>query len=110
MLRILKLLIVVPIAIVIVTLAVINRAPVTLAYLPQQVGQWTVTMPLFVALFVALMVGVLIGGTAVWWAQGAHRRLERQYRRESERLKAEADRLKAMQPASSDYALPALKR
>jgi uncharacterized integral membrane protein len=110
MLRFLKLLIILPVAVVLITLAVINRGPATLAYLPPQFGQWSVTLPMFVVLFLALMAGVLIGGAAAWWAQGAHRRNERRLRRESERLKAEAERLRAMQPASAEFALPALKR
>ncbi len=110
MLRFIKLAILLPVAAVIITLAVINRAPVSLAYLPQQLGGGSITVPMFVALFIALMVGVLLGGTAAWWAQGAHRRAERRYRREAEKLKSEAERLKAMQPASSELALPALKR
>jgi uncharacterized integral membrane protein len=109
-LRVLKFAILLPVAAVIITLAVINRAPVALTYLPPQLGGGAVTVPLFVALFIALMAGVLLGGTAAWWAQGAHRRAERQYRREAEKLKSEAERLKAMQPASGELALPALKR
>ncbi len=110
MLRVLKLLLLAPVAIAVVTLAVINRGPVTLAYLPPQLGHTAVTLPLFVVIFLALMAGVLLGGVAAWWVQGRHRRLERTYRREAENLKAEAERLRAMQPAPSSLALPALKR
>jgi uncharacterized integral membrane protein len=109
MLRYLKFLILAPVAVAIVTLAVINRGPATLAYLPPQLGSATITLPMFVVLFLALMLGVVIGGGAAWFAQGRHRRAERQYRREAERLKSEADRLRAMQPASGDLSLPALK-
>jgi uncharacterized integral membrane protein len=108
--RILKLLIAVPVAVVLVTLAVVNRGPLTLLYLPPQLGGASVTVPVFVALFGALMAGVLIGGAASWWVQGRHRRLERAYRREAESLKSEAERLRAMQPASAELALPAIKR
>jgi uncharacterized integral membrane protein len=110
MLRYLKLLLIAPVAVALVTLAVINRGPATLSYLPPQFGQWTVTLPMFVVLFLAVMAGVLIGGAAAWLVQGSHRRAERRYRRESERLKAEAERLRSMQPATAELALPALKR
>jgi uncharacterized integral membrane protein len=110
MLRALKLLLLAPVAIAVVTLAVINRGPATLAYLPPQLGQATVTVPMFVVIFAALMAGVLLGGGAAWWVQGRHRRLERTYRRQAENLKAEAERLRAMQPAQVGLALPALKR
>jgi uncharacterized integral membrane protein len=109
MLRYLKLLFLIPIAIVIVALAVMNRAPVRLVYWPDQFGgEMAVTVPLFASLIVAMMVGVVIGGLATWLTQGAHRRAERRYRREAERLKAEADRLKAMQPEPG-LALPPLR-
>jgi uncharacterized integral membrane protein len=110
MARYLKLLLAVPIAIVLITLAVVNRGPVVLRYLPPQFGEATVTVPMFVALFAALLAGVAIGGAASWWRQGRHRRLERAYRREAETLKSDAERLKAMQPASTGLALPAIKR
>jgi uncharacterized integral membrane protein len=109
MIRYVKLLFAIPVAVVLIALAVINRSPATLVYLPKQFGDGSITLPMFVILFAALMTGVLIGGAAAWWAQGSHRRAERQYRREAETLKAEAERLKAMQP-SSDLALPALRR
>jgi uncharacterized integral membrane protein len=110
MLRYLKLLLILPLAIVIVGLAVINRGAVKLTYWPQQLGgELSLTLPLFAVLMLALMVGVVLGSMATWLAQGSHRRAERQYRREAERLKTEAERLKAMQPVSADMMLPALK-
>jgi uncharacterized integral membrane protein len=109
MLRYLKLLILLPVAAVIIGLAVINRAPVSLTYWPQSFGQvQSIQLPLFVAMISALIMGVILGGMATWLAQGQHRRAERQYRREAERLRAEAERLKAMQP-SIEPMLPVLK-
>jgi uncharacterized integral membrane protein len=110
MTRYLRLLLILPIAVVLITLAVVNRGPVTLRYLPQHLGEATMTVPMFVALFAALMTGVVIGGAASWWRQGRHRRLERTYRREAEALKSESERLKAMQPVSTELMLPAIKR
>jgi uncharacterized integral membrane protein len=110
MVRYLKLLVILPVAIVVVALAVINRGPATLTFLPPQLGGVTATLPMFVVIFLSVMAGVLIGGMAAWFVQGRHRRLERTYRREADALKAEAQRLKAMQPAEPGYALPMLKR
>jgi uncharacterized integral membrane protein len=110
MLRYLKLLIIIPVAVLLIGLAVINRGPATLTYLPPQLGGASVSLPMFAILFLAIMAGVLIGGSAAWLAQGRHRRAERKYRREAEKLKAEADRLKAMQPSMGELALPAMKR
>jgi uncharacterized integral membrane protein len=108
--RYLKLLFLLPIAVVIVALAVSNRTAVRLVYWPEQLGgELGLTLPLFAALMLALMAGVIIGGLATWLTQGSHRRAERQYRREAERLKSEAERLKAMQPSAGELALPMLK-
>jgi uncharacterized integral membrane protein len=109
MLRILKLLILLPLGIVIVALAVMNRAPTKLVYWPERLGaELSFTAPLFVALMLAMMVGVVLGGVAAWAAQSRHRSNERRLRREAEKLKVEAARLKAMQPEPA-FALPALK-
>jgi uncharacterized integral membrane protein len=110
MTRLLKLLVIVPVAVVLITLAVVNRGPVSLRYLPPQFGEAAITVPMFVALFLALMAGVVIGGAASWWMQGRHRRLERAYKREAAQLKSDAERLRAMQPVSAELALPAIKR
>jgi uncharacterized integral membrane protein len=110
MLRYLKLLVLLPVAVAVIGLAVANRAPVQMVFWPDFLGtEFSLTVPLFVALMLALITGVLIGGFATWLTQSSHRRAERQYRREAERLKGEADRLKAMQPAASELTLPALK-
>jgi uncharacterized integral membrane protein len=110
MMRFVRLLIVIPVAVVVIVLAVVNRGPLTLRYLPPQFGEAAFTVPVFVALLGAVMMGVLIGGSASWWIQGRHRRLERAYRREADNLKMEAERLRAMQPAPATLALPAVKR
>jgi uncharacterized integral membrane protein len=110
MIRFIRLLFVVPVAVAVIVLAVVNRGPLTLRYLPPQLGEATFTVPAFVALLGAVMLGVLIGGSASWWIQGRHRQLERTYRREAENLKMEAERLRAMQPAPAALALPAVKR
>jgi uncharacterized integral membrane protein len=113
MLRWLKLLVLVPLAAVIIGLAVINRGAVKLIYWPVQLGgELSLSLPLFAAMFGALILGAIIGGTATWLAQSRHRSAERRYRNEAERLKAEAERLKAgafetLQPANG-LALPAL--
>ncbi|HZB36481.1 MAG TPA: LapA family protein [Beijerinckiaceae bacterium] len=92
----LKALILLPIAVVVVLLAVANRAPVTLSFDPfSKPGPlFSTTMPLFALLFIALAIGVVIGGAAAWLAQSKHRRLERRYRREARRLRDERERLR----------------
>ena len=95
--RLLGFLIVIPVALVLIVLAIANRAAVTVSLDPfaKETPAFAFTAPLFVFLLAALMVGVAIGGIATWVRQGRHRRLERQYRRDAERFKTEAERLKA---------------
>ena len=107
----LKALVLVPVAIVVVLLAVANRGPVTLSLDPfeRELSTFKLTVPIFVLIFAAVGAGVLIGGMATWLAQGKNRRAARGQRREAERLRAETERLKnalASQPRSDRPALP----
>ncbi|MFC3568562.1 LapA family protein [Paracoccus simplex] len=67
-------------AIVLILLAVANRDLVTVSLLPEAFapfagGQWSLTMPAFVALFLAMVFGVLVG--LVWeWLRESHLRAE----------------------------------
>lgn len=103
MIRFLKALVLLPIAIVIVLLAVANRAPVTLSLDPfsGDAPEFAFRLPLFALLFAAVMIGVVIGGTATWLAQGKHRRARRQARREVGHLRHETERLRAQVTATS---------
>jgi uncharacterized integral membrane protein len=105
--RFLKALILLPVAILIVLLAVANRAPVTLSLDPfsQEAPEFAFQLPLFAVIFAAVMLGVVIGGTATWLAQGKNRKSRRRLRRETRQLRYETERLKAQTPSNSN--LPA---
>jgi uncharacterized integral membrane protein len=108
--RFLKALVLLPVAVLIVLLAVANRSPVTLSFDPftRDVPEFAMQLPLFAVIFLAVMIGVVIGGTATWLAQGKHRRARRQFRREVTSLRNETERLRTQgQPTSSLPALPA---
>ncbi len=96
MLRVLKLLVMVPLGLVLVVFGVANRAPVTLVLEPFSVADdgLSVTLPLFVIIFALVTLGVIIGSLATWLAQGRHRREGRLARHEVERLVSENMRLK----------------
>ncbi len=96
MIRFLKALLLLPVAILVVLLAVANRAPVQLSLDPfsQEAPEFATQAPLFAVIFASVMLGVVIGGIATWLAQGKHRRARRQYRREAQHLKTETDRLR----------------
>lgn len=95
--KVLKALILIPLAIVIIALAVANRQIVTFSLDPfsHEAPAFSLVMPLFVLMFAALLVGVVLGGVASWVVQGKHRRAAKASRREVDRLRNEADRLKS---------------
>lgn len=92
--RLVVLLVFVPVAIVLIALAVANRAPAAFTLDPFNPGNpaLTATQPLFVLLFAALVLGLVIGGFATWIRQGYYRRLARERAHEIERLRAQAPR------------------
>jgi uncharacterized integral membrane protein len=96
--RLVILLLVVPVAIILIALAVANRAPASFTLDPFNPGNpaLTVTLPLFVLLFAALILGLVIGGFAAWLKQGYYRRLARERGHEVQRLRETAPR----QPAA----------
>jgi hypothetical protein len=97
-----------PVAVVVVLLAVANRDPVTVSLDPFSRGGPLISysVPLWALLFGAVAFGVIVGGCGAWLAQGRNRRERRQARREANHLRAEADRLRARMEAGSG--LPAL--
>ena len=97
MLVFLRALVLLPVAIVVVLLAVANRGPVVLSFDPFSKGQpeLSVTLPLFALILAAVALGVVLGGIGSWLAAGRQRRERRMSTREINRLKAEADRLRA---------------
>ena len=108
MIRFLKALLLLPVAIIVVLLAVANRAPVRLSLDPfsQEAPEFATEVPLYAVIFAALMVGVLIGGVATWLAQAKHRRARRQYSREARQLRTETERMRAKAAPSGVLALP----
>lgn len=93
----------IPLAIVLVALAVANRAAVPFTLDPFNPGNpgLTVTMPLFVYLFGALAAGLLIGSVATWFKQGRYRKLARQREAELAALPQRSPQAQAAQPALS---------
>jgi uncharacterized integral membrane protein len=101
--RFLKALILLPVAILVVLLAVANRSPVTLSLDPfsQEAPEFSTQLPLFAVIFAAVMLGVVIGGVAAWLAQGKNRRSRRRLRREANTLRHETERLRSQGPATT---------
>jgi len=86
----------IPLAILIVLLALANRHAVTISLDPLA---WdkpavAVTQPLFIVLLLAVLIGVVIGGVAAWLRQAKWRRAARNAQAEARALKSEADSLR----------------
>lgn len=92
--RILKIVVIVPVAIILIVLSVANRHLVTLALNPfrPQDSLMSLSLPFFVFLFIALMIGVLIGSSATWLTQGRHRKRARDEAQEARKWREEAGR------------------
>ena len=97
MLAFLKALILLPIALVVILLAVANRAPVLLSLDPfTRAGpQLSVTVPLYALVFGAVALGVVVGGLGAWLGQSRNRRAKRRYGRELNQLRSESERLRS---------------
>lgn len=104
--RIIVVVIFVPVAIVLVALAVANRQMTSFTLDPFNPGSAALTLhlPLFVMLFLALILGMVIGGAAAWLKQGRYRKEARAKRREVQNLLQQ----KQPAPAASAGGVPAL--
>jgi uncharacterized integral membrane protein len=97
-------LVLVPLALVIVLLAMANRQAVTLSLDPflAEPPALALTQPLFLIILGAVIAGALIGGAAAWLRQGKWRRNARAARAEAHTLRAEnlglKERLAATEP------------
>ena len=78
--RILLVVVLIPLAVVLIALAVANRGPAAFTVDPFNPGNpgLTFTLPLFMLLFVALALGLVLGSTVTWFKQGRYRKVARQ--------------------------------
>lgn len=90
-----KALILIPLAIVIVSLAVANRQVVTVSLDPfdQAHPAVSVALPLYVLILLLVIAGVVIGGVAAWLRQGKWRWRARLAESQAHELRTENDRL-----------------
>lgn len=93
----------IPLAIVLIALAVANRMPVPFTLDPFNPGNpgLTATMPFFIFLFGALALGLIIGSVATWFGQGRYRKLARQREADIARAPRPTER-----PVGTQTALP----
>ncbi|MEP7240886.1 MAG: lipopolysaccharide assembly protein LapA domain-containing protein [Devosia sp.] len=96
--RIVGWVVLVPLCLVLIVFALANRQLVVVNFNPFVPSEALTTpgvgVPLFLVLFGVLLFGVVLGGVATWFAQSQHRRDERTWRRETERLTREVDNIR----------------
>ena len=109
--RIVTVLILVPLAIVVVSLAVANRQSVIVSFDPFDPVHPALTraLPLYLLMLMLLIGGVLVGGSAAWIKQAKWRRAARVADAQRRELRAEVDRLRRRlgSPAVAAQAAPA---
>ena len=88
-------LVVVPLGVILVALAVVNRKSVELILDPFGGAEpnFSLQAPLFLLLLGAFAVGLIAGGIATWLGQGKWRRLAREETRPARDWRRQADRL-----------------
>ncbi|MCE4223808.1 DUF1049 domain-containing protein [Methylobacterium sp. C25] len=105
MIRFLKALVLLPVAIIVVLLAVANRESVTLSFDPfSPEPAFSVVLPLYAIVFAAVALGILVGGIGSWLGQGKTRASARHHRREREKLERETAQLRTFPPDGSSPA------
>ena len=99
--KIIAVIILVPLAMLIIALAVANRQLVTVSldpFNPSQPAYTTQPIWLFVPIFAALIVGVAVGGFVAWLRHSKWRRIARRYEREAIALRGEIALLQHREP------------
>ncbi len=108
--KVVSLVVFVPLGVVLVVLAVANRAPVSLALNPFDPADQalSISAPFFVFLILAVMLGVLLGSVVTWFTQGKHRKKARNQSLAAQQWQAEADRQKTRAEQIAGSNLPQL--
>lgn len=99
--RLLLVVIFIPLAVILIALAVANRELVAFTLDPFNPGNpvLTIKLPLFVFLFLALVIGLLVGSAVTWLKQGRYRKLARQRGEQVRNLRDAAIHSTASKPA-----------
>jgi uncharacterized integral membrane protein len=110
LIRILKYLFLVLVAIALVVLAMANRDPVTLTILPAELAVWTgvdytIELPLFLVILGGTVTGVLVGFVWEWLREHRHRAAAKTHHRQARKLEREVQSLKGTQNEGRDEIL-----
>lgn len=106
--RIVRFVVVLPLAVILIAFAIANRGMVTISLDPinDAAPMLALDMPIYRLVFLTLIIGVALGGAAAWLAQGKWRKAARKNRDEAARWRYRAeDAAKAAETGQT--ALPA---
>ncbi|MCI2395311.1 LapA family protein [Aliiroseovarius sediminis] len=97
-------------AIVLITVALANRAMVTVNLLPQELSgflgwSWSLTLPLFVVIFGGVIAGVLLGFVWEWFREHKIRAEAARARKERDKLAREVKTLREPKSRTGDDVL-----
>ncbi|WP_366812953.1 LapA family protein [Gemmobacter sp.] len=115
MLKYLRYLVLLAIGLCLLTVALANRAPVTLKALPEDLAglaaaQWQVELPLFVVIFGGVAIGLLIGFVWEWLREHRHRSTASSKTREAARLQRELAAMRDAKGTPQDDVLALLEK
>lgn len=114
MVRYLRYLFLAALAVVLVSIALANRDPVTLRLMTDDVARLlgvpnAATLPLFLVIFAGIVGGILIGFVWEWLREHKHRAEAARQLREREQLQREVDRLQKKSGEVKDDVLALLE-
>ena len=115
MLKYLRYLVLLAIALGLLTVALANRAPVVLKALPEDLAglvgrQWQMELPLFMVIFGGVAIGLLIGFVWEWLREHRHRATASAKTREAARLNRELAMMRDAKGAPQDDVLALLDK
>jgi len=115
MIRSLRYLFLAALGLVLLTVALANRAPVTLKALPEDLAAftgfaWQIELPLFIVIFGGIIAGLLIGFVWEWFREMKHRSTASRKTREVARLERELAVMKDSQSVPKDDILAILDK
>ncbi|MDO9640030.1 MAG: LapA family protein [Pseudotabrizicola sp.] len=113
MIRYLRYLWLAVLAITLLTVALANRAPVTLRVLPDDLAAfsgfgWQIDLPLYVVIFASILAGVLIGFVWEWFREHKYRAEMSSKSREVSKLERELAVMRDTKPEQRDDVLAIL--
>lgn len=94
--KIVRALVLIPLAIVLIAFAVANRQVVTVSFDPFDTADpaFSLALPLYVLILALVIAGVILGGVAAWMRQGRWRSRARAAESQARELRLENDQLK----------------